>query len=233
MLARQWRLPSASAHDSCTANLWWARTSAGSFSYWMNFRSYDYCSSVTEIIKMIFYIGNKMKKALCVLTLLTLTASANATNDGENVIYAGTGSAKSGSATATSSKNPFTIGYLRLSNSRDVVWGVDISGEGTLLDSTWGQNKAVKQATSYNLLIGKNVGKSETSRFDLAFVAGIREKTSSCPSSYLGYQCYADSKPNTTNAFNYGAALTWSTKGFMLGVRATGESTQAIAGIRF
>jgi hypothetical protein len=177
----------------------------------------------------------KMKCTNIVLAVacLAFACQANANNDGENVIYLGSGPAKSGNPSTTTSKSPFTLGYLRLSNTRDVVWGFDISGEGTMLDSTWGQNNAVKQATSYNLLIGKNLGKTESSRFDLAFIAGIREKTSDCPSSYLGYQCYANSKPNTTNAFNYGAALTWSYKGFMLGARATGESTQAIMGVRF
>jgi hypothetical protein len=170
---------------------------------------------------------------LVLMAAFVIIPNANASNDGENVIFFGSGSAEAGPASATSNKSPFAIGYLNLSNSRDSVWGFDIGGEGTKLDSTWGQNNAVKQANSFNLIAGRNIGKSENSRYDLAAIVGFRHKTSSCPSSYLGYQCYANTEPKTSYAFNYGLTLTWSYKNLMLGVRATGESKQALVGIRY
>ena len=102
-----------------------------------------------------------------------------------------------------------------------------------MLDSTYRQNKAVKQGMSFNLLLGTNLAKTELSRFDVAVLLGARQKTTDCPSSYLGYQCYADAEPDMKYGFNYGAVLTWSFKSVMVGIRATGESTQALIGMRF
>jgi hypothetical protein len=98
---------------------------------------------------------------------------------------------------------------------------------------TTSNNNAVKQATSFNVLTGKNTSDSQLSRFDIAFVAGLREKSKDCPASYLGYQCYANSAPNTTREFNYGGLLSWSYQKLMVGARATGESNQLLIGIRF
>lgn len=159
-------------------------------------------------------------------------SSVWANENGENLIYFGSGSSKNNSS-QTTSKTPFSLGYLRISNTTDFVWGVDFAKEGTKLDSTWGQTNAIKQAASYNLLIGKKLGKGETSRFDAAFLLGMREATSECPKSYLGYQCYANAEPKTTYKTNYGAVLTWTYQSFMLGVRAGSESTQMMVGYRF
>lgn len=172
-------------------------------------------------------------KSILLVSALSTMSSVYASADGENVIFVGTGPTASGPATTTSIKSPYTIGYLNLSNTRDAVFGFDISGEGTKIDSTWGQNNAVKQANSFNLLFGKNIGKTDNSRYDFAVIAGFRHKTTDCPSSYLGYQCYANTEPKTSYAFNYGLAVTWSYKSLMLGVRATGESKQALVGVRF
>lgn len=172
-------------------------------------------------------------KLFAFVAFIAAIQATSAYAEGENVIYFGSGSAETGPAATTSNKTPFTVGYLNLSNSRDSVFGFDVSGEGTKLDSTWGQNNAVKQANSFNLILGKNIGKTENSRYDLSAIVGFRHKTSSCPSSYLGYQCYANSEPKTSYAFNYGLALTWSYKSLMLGMRATGESKQALIGVRF
>lgn len=168
------------------------------------------------------------------LALLSFCSiSVRATEKDESVVYLGSGSAKGGDSKTVSTKKPITFGYLRLSNTSDRVWGMDISSEGTMLNSTWGQDNEVKQATSFNLLVGTNLGKTENSRFDTALILGMREKSKSCPPSNLGYQCYADSKPNTSYGFNSGLALTWTYKSALLGLRATGESTQFLAGIRF
>jgi hypothetical protein len=120
-----------------------------------------------------------------------------------------------------------------MSAGRDFIWGLDISAEGKMLDSTWNQNKALSQGTSYNLILGKNISRLESSRIDAAIVVGMRESTSECPRSYLGYQCYANTEPDIGYKFNYGALITWTHTKMMLGIRATGESTQAIVGYKF
>jgi hypothetical protein len=179
-----------------------------------------------------------MKKINLVRVALTLSAilgstMAYADESGENVIYFGAGPAKSGNQFDNSGDNPMSLGYLRLSNASDAVWGLDFGGEGTMRDSTGNNYNKALQATSFNFLIGRNIARSESSRFDTALILGMREKTSECAKSYLGYQCYADTAPNKSYGLNYGLALTWAYKNVMLGVRATGESTQALLGLRF
>ncbi len=162
------------------------------------------------------------------LSVLFLAASSQAHADvGENVLFAGSGSGKEAGSKA------YSLGYLRVSNSTDRVWGIDVGGEGFMEDSTWGNYKASKQATSFNVLFGKNLQSGESYRIDGTLVAGIREKSSSCPKSYLGYQCYANSTPDTKYSLNYGALLAVSFKSLTIGVRATGESKQAFLGIKF
>jgi len=177
-----------------------------------------------------------LRKTKILMVLMATSAcalsTANAETDGQNFIYIGSGTAKNAN-TATKSSNPATLGYLRVSNTTDTVWGLDVSGEGTMFDSTWGQRNSAQQATSFNFLFGKNLNKTENSRIDAAFILGIRETAQSCPSSYLGYQCYADQEPDTSHGFNGGVALTWIYKNFMVGARITGESKQALVGIRF
>lgn len=132
-----------------------------------------------------------------------------------------------------SDRTPFSIGLMHQLQGRKLILGADIGREGTLLDSTWGQNQAVKQATSYNLLLGANIVESERFRTDAALLLGVRENTTDCPASYLGYQCYANSDPDTEYKANIGAVVNFSFDRLSLGVRATGESTQLLAGFRF
>lgn len=175
----------------------------------------------------------KLKTIAAIVTISVPFLSAYADENGQNVFYLGSGVAKSGDVATTSNKSPFTVGYLRLSNVTDAVIGGDISGEGTMLDSSWGQNRAVKQATSFNLLLGKNLGRTENSRFDASLILGIREKTLSCPASYLGFQCYANSAPSTSYAFNGGVTLTMTFQSVLIGLRAASESTQVLVGYKF
>lgn len=167
-----------------------------------------------------------------IFCLLAISA-ASAIHANENIVYGGFGSAKNDSSSVASDKNPFSLGYINISDVRNSIWGFDFSKEGTLLDSTYGQDKAVKQAMSFNLLLGTNLAKTDSGRFDVAVLLGARQETTDCPSSYLGYQCYANAEPDMKYGFNYGAVLTWSFKNVMLGIRATGESTQALVGLRF
>lgn len=171
-------------------------------------------------------------KLLGVLLATSVCALSTAHADSQNVFYFGAGAAKKTGA-ATQSSSPAALGFLRLSHTTDSVWGLDVSSEGTMLDSTWGQVNAARQATAFNILLGKNLNRTDNARLDAMLIAGIRETASSCPPSYLGYQCYADQKPETSYAFNGGLALTWTYKDFMFGARVTGESTQALVGFRF
>ena len=74
------------------------------------------------------------------------------------MVYVGSGSNRTDSSIHSSNDKPVTLGYLHLSDTSDRVGGLDVSGEGSVLHSTWGQNQAVKQAASYNLLLGTNDG---------------------------------------------------------------------------
>ena len=174
----------------------------------------------------------KIKSLLGAAVLVAGTSVPLSSIARDGVVYVGIGAAKS-SGGLKSSGTPVSLGYLNTSSTRDFVWGVDLSAEGTMLDSTWGQNKASSQGTSYNLIFGKNVSKLDSSRIDAAILVGMRETTSDCPRSYLGYQCYADAAPDYSYKLNYGAVITWTHTRLMLGIRATGESTQAIVGYKF
>lgn len=90
-----------------------------------------------------------------VFATLTLAgaAAAYADENGENVLYIGAGSAKSGDPLG-SSETPMSFAYLKISNASDLVWGFDIGREGTTLDSTGGHVSTAKRSTSFNLLVG-------------------------------------------------------------------------------
>jgi len=174
-----------------------------------------------------------MAASICALS--TANADTDTDTNGQNIIYVGGSGSSKNTNTTAENINPFSVGYLRVSNSSNIVWGFDVSGEGTMLDSTYGRNY-LKQARSYNLLIGNNLIKTDNSRIDAVLIAGLRETALSCPGSsisYLGYQCYADKKPDTSTTFNFGAALTLAYKSFMLGARLTSESKQVLFGYRF
>lgn len=159
-------------------------------------------------------------------------AAAQAQDDAaRNSFYIGGGSADRGNA-LESDKTPFSIGFMHQPAGRKLIVGVDLGREGTLLDSTWGQNAAVSQATSYNLLVGGNLVETGSFRTDAVLLLGLREETSDCPESYLGFQCYADAAPDTSYKADLGAVITLSFDKVTLGLRATGEGTQMIAGMR-
>jgi hypothetical protein len=176
-----------------------------------------------------------MRKTVTTLILgLTLggTNICCADENGERLVYLGIGNPKTGNK-LESDATPVSLGFMKISNSDDAVFGGDISGEGTMVDSTYGQKGTVKQAFSFNALLGRNLVRTDGSRFDGALLLGLRQKGADCPASLLGYQCYADRDPNMRYGFNYGAVFTWTYKSLLLGVRASGESTQALVGVRF
>lgn len=171
------------------------------------------------------------------LALLSLIAAATSisyaeeSQGGTRIVYVGSGPAAKDNLTK-STEAPVSFGFLSVSNTSDSVWGLDFSGEGTKLESN-GSRVTVKQGWSYNLALGKNITKGENTRFDAAFLVGMRTTSSSCPTSYLGYQCYADEPPKNSYGFNYGVLATMTYKSVMFGLRGTGESAQALVGFRF
>ena len=162
---------------------------------------------------------------LCAAAMATFQSHAN--ENGENVIYLGGGSSKTDSY-GKSSGTAVTLGFIKQSNTSDTFFGGDISGEGTKY-----HNGSPEKSTTFNLLMGKNLSKNENGRFDGALLLGFREKSSSCPTSYIGYRCYADSEPSTKYGANFGALLTYTHKSLLLGLRATGESKQLIVGFKY
>lgn len=167
---------------------------------------------------------NSLKIATFLFSLLLtgMPNIANANENGERVMYVGSGSATTGS------DKTYSIGFMKISNTNERQWGADISAEGTMF-----HNGRPETANSVNLLVGSNFGKSDFGRFDGALLLGMRGKTSDCPKSYIGYRCYADGDPAVKFGLNYGVVMTWSYKSILVGIRATGESKQALLGFRF
>lgn len=133
----------------------------------------------------------------------------------------------------TADETPLVVGFTHQPMNSKMVWGLDMAREGTMLDSTYGQDRAVSSALSFNLLVGRNFIETAKYKVDGALILGVREEAQDCPSSFLGYQCYADSAPDTEYTGNFGAMATVSVEKMVIGVRATGESAQVLVGFRF
>ena len=156
-------------------------------------------------------------------------------NESQGLIYIGAGSASTGDPSRASinpSIGSLSIGYLWISDQANLVLGFDTAVEGNEL-KTRGGTTSVMMANSYNLLVGQNIHYNSGTRIDAAFLLGGRTSSSSCPRSYLGYECYADAPPKSSYSLNYGAVLTMTYKSLMVGLRATGESTQFLVGFKF
>jgi hypothetical protein len=178
---------------------------------------------------------------LCLLPLAVSAGFAEAQErlgSGDNIgsmrstFYLGAGSANSEDGFDNDS-TPFSGGFLHQVDGSKLIFGFDIGREGTMLDSTWGMNHEPRPAMSLNVLFGGNVVDSRRFKADAALLIGIREATSDCAASYLGYQCYAGATPDTEYKGNYGGVVTVSFDHLTVGLRATGESTQVLAGVRF
>lgn len=148
----------------------------------------------------------------------------------QNVIYLGAGAALGEDLELDDV--PYSVGFLNMSDTRNTVFGFDFAGEGEMFDSTGGGNR-VRQALSFNLLIGGNIQKSADVRTDAMLLIGARETVSDCPDSFLGFQCYADQDPDTEYDFNVGGMVTATFDGFAVGARVTTESAQLTLGLQF
>ena len=187
---------------------------------------------------MKLFLGNEvleMFKFTCLsLSVLVSMGGAHAQETGlaSNLFYFGGGSAD----TTDPLKNddtPFVIGFMHQPAGKSVVFGFDLAGEGTSIDSTYRQNKNLAQAISYNFLIGTNVVTTGRFKADVALLVGLRQAAADCPDSYLGYACYADTSPVIEYAGNIGAVVTMSFNNIAVGFRATDQSAQVLLGLRF
>jgi hypothetical protein len=142
-------------------------------------------------------------------------------------VYVGGGKSSSSNDTAV------TLGIMFIPRTDSLIWGADISREGAKLDSTWGRDNESNAATSFNLLVGKSFSVLDNFHADVVPILGARETAESCPRSYLGYKCYADSTPDTKYTFNSGLGVFFSQNKLLLGVRATSVSSQLLIGTKF
>lgn len=129
-------------------------------------------------------------------------------------------------------ETPFVLGVLFYPTGHSFVLGFDIAGEGEMFDSTFGAND-LRQAYSFNAVIGANLYRSEQARTDISAVIGFREAFADCPDSFIGFQCYADQPPETDYTMNYGALLSFNYNNGVIGLRVTDQSAQAILGLNF
>ena len=152
--------------------------------------------------------------------------------DKSNVFYVGFGSSSGGDN--ENNDMPWSLGILHNSPTSDRVYGFDISGEGTMLDSTYGGNDDLSQGFSFNFLYGFDISQNKNGKLSAGAILGFIETEADCPDSYLGYQCYADTKPDYEYSFNGGGFLNYSlNESVNLGLRATSNSTQLTFGFKF
>lgn len=173
----------------------------------------------------------RLKLTLALALAVLFAPSAFAQSGPSVLVYLGTG-ANNESETLELDDAPFVVGVTMLAGNAPLSLGFDLAGEGEMLDSTYGTN-AIRQALSFNLLLGTNLYNSIGFRADASLILGMRETFSDCPDSFIGYQCYADEPPETDYDFNYGGMLNLTFDRFSVGVRATEVSTQAVVGIAF
>jgi len=149
-----------------------------------------------------------------------------------NVFYVGVGSSSGGDD--ENDDMPWSLGILHNSPTSDRVYGFDISGEGTMLDTTYGGYDDLAQGFSFNLLYGFDTSEDKDDKLSAGLIIGFIEEEQDCPDSYLGYQCYADESPDTEYGFNGGGFINYSVnESLNLGLRATSNSTQLTIGFKF
>tara|TARA_B100000965_G_scaffold94529_1_gene77211 strand:- start:967 stop:1557 length:591 start_codon:yes stop_codon:yes gene_type:complete len=187
-------------------------------------------------------IGGKMKKYILGILIVifsngnifaqeTSDDSSEPTSNFNSMFYVGVGSASGGEN--DNDDTPWSIGVLT-DMGNDSIIGFDISGEGTMLDSTYGGYDDLAQGTSYNFLYGVDISENKNDKVHIGVVLGFVETEADCPDSYLGYQCYADEEPDYEHEFNGGGFLTYSfNQSLNIGLRATTNSTQLTIGFKF
>jgi hypothetical protein len=121
----------------------------------------------------------------------------------------------------------WSLGYIGENN-----FGLDIASEGTMTDWTTGRYGQESSGLSVNLLYGDTSTSENGLGFFYGGLLGLQQTSRYCPSgtSYIGYDCYADTESAGEWGVNYGAVAGFSYKGVTVGARATVGSTQTIIG---
>jgi hypothetical protein len=165
--------------------------------------------------------------------MLVGTAAAQDAGSGRNTFYFGMG-ANDSTNPLEDHAAPFSLGFMHKPANKVLLVGFDLAGEGTKLDSTFNKTNDPTQSISLNLIVGANVVDNGHFRANAALLIGIRESATYCDAdSFLGLECYAGADPYTDYKANFGGVITVSFDQWTLGLRATGESAQIIAGISF
>lgn len=99
-----------------------------------------------------------------ILTVIILSAVTFATTaQAERVLYFGLGDEEKISTTTV--ERPWTLGGFA-DTKNNFIFGFDLAEEGAALETTHGQS-SIEQAMSINLIFGRQMTKTETSRFDI------------------------------------------------------------------
>ena len=120
--------------------------------------------------------------------LLFVQASFAQAPNSSNSLFLGIGSADE-SNPYESDDTPWALGWVHHSAGSNASWGIDIAGEGTMLDSTYDNNDAIKQALSFNIIGATNLTRAPDWRVDLKqktmFLHDHRFQISKHPEYYL------------------------------------------------
>lgn len=173
-----------------------------------------------------------MKPLILILSLfISFYSFSSEKKNLKHTFYAGAGNAEN-SSEFVSDNIPWSLGYLYKTENNN-LFGVDISGESTLIDNTSGQNNTIRQGISFNLSVGRNINFNSESGTKIGLLIGTKQTGKSCQDSYLGFQCYADATPDIDYEVNYGGILQLFYKNVSIGARVTEDSQQMTIGILY
>jgi hypothetical protein len=114
-----------------------------------------------------------------------------------------------------------------------LVAGVDVAGEGVMLDNTGAGPARQVRAVSYNTLLGSRVVGRSGGGLLIAGVLGVRQEAMFCPESYFGFRCFGNLPPRIQYAANSGALVMLRIDRAVVGGRVTPASQQIIVGVAF
>lgn len=177
-----------------------------------------------------------MHKTIAIILVLFLNSLVFAETNEEyrTIAYYGQGSQINDSKNPNTD-TPFSIGFMTQSSLKDsnLILGIDFAEEGTKLTSVTGIYNPEDIGFSLNLLIGSNLYDKNNWKVDGTYLIGFREISETCPSSYLGFRCWANLAADAEYKINYGGVVMVSYDKFSVGTRITGVSKQVLAGYRF